>query len=65
MAKSHRSKVRKSTAKPCPNARPATELTIRLAPDEQFAFWNALRQAPKLTADQRQLAAIMRGELKA
>jgi uncharacterized protein (DUF1778 family) len=40
----------------------ATEQTIRLSPEEQIAFWNALRQTPKLTTAQRQLAAIMRGD---
>jgi uncharacterized protein (DUF1778 family) len=33
---------------------------IHLSPDEQVAFWNALRHAPELTSAQRQLAAIMR-----
>jgi uncharacterized protein (DUF1778 family) len=32
----------------------AREQTIRLAPDEQITFWNALRQTPKLTAAPRQ-----------
>jgi uncharacterized protein (DUF1778 family) len=41
----------------------AREQTIRLSPDEQLAFWNALRQKSKLTASQRQLAAIMRGDV--
>lgn len=40
----------------------AGEQTIRLSPDEQIAFWNALHQAPKLTAAQRRLSAIMRGD---
>ncbi len=31
----------------------AREQTIRLSPDEQVAFWSALRQPPKLTAAQR------------
>jgi hypothetical protein len=40
----------------------AGEQTIRLSPNQQVAFWNALRQTPKLTAAQRQLAAVMRGD---
>lgn len=36
--------------------------TISLTPDEQLAFWNALQSAAKLTAAQRDLGAIMRGE---
>lgn len=40
----------------------ASEQTIRLSSEEQIAFWEALRQAPKLSTAQRQLAAIMRGD---
>ena len=40
----------------------ASEQTIRLSPDEQIAFWNALHQPPKLTAAQRRLSAIMRDD---
>jgi uncharacterized protein (DUF1778 family) len=40
----------------------AGEQTLRLLPDEQIAFWNALHQTPKLTDAQRQLSAIMRGD---
>jgi uncharacterized protein (DUF1778 family) len=40
----------------------ASEQTVALTPDEQLAFWNALNEAPLLTASQRRLGAIMRGE---
>ena len=40
----------------------AQEQTIALAPDEQLAFWNALNAPTKLTAAQRRLGAVMRGE---
>ncbi len=40
----------------------AREQTIRLSPDEQIAFWNALQQTPRLTAAQRRLSAVMRGD---
>ena len=43
----------------------AREQTIRLTPDEQLAFWNALQQKPNLTPAQKELGAIMRGETKA
>lgn len=36
--------------------------TICLTPDEQFAFWQALDAAPKLTKAQRKLGRTMRGE---
>jgi uncharacterized protein (DUF1778 family) len=42
--------------------RAAREQVIALTPDEQLAFWNALNEAPKLTAAQRRLGALMRGE---
>jgi uncharacterized protein (DUF1778 family) len=35
---------------------------IRLTPDEQLAFWNALAQPPRLTAAQRKLGKLMRGQ---
>ena len=38
------------------------EQLIVLTPDEQLAFWNALNETPVLTASQRRLGAIMRGE---
>ena len=37
-------------------------LTLCLTPEEQLAFWNALNETPKLTAAQRRLGAVMRGE---
>jgi uncharacterized protein (DUF1778 family) len=40
----------------------ARELVVALTPDEQLAFWNALNETPVLTAAQRRLGAIMRGE---
>lgn len=36
--------------------------TIALAPGEQLAFWNALQRPVKLTAAQKKLGRIMRGE---
>ena len=36
--------------------------TIVMTPEEQLAFWNALNATPRLTAAQRRLAAVMRGE---
>ncbi|MCH8923183.1 MAG: DUF1778 domain-containing protein [Planctomycetes bacterium] len=36
--------------------------TIALSPEEQLAFWNALETPPSLTAAQKQLGAVMRGE---
>jgi uncharacterized protein (DUF1778 family) len=35
---------------------------IQLTGDEQLAFWNALNRRPRLTAAQRRLGAMMRGE---
>ena len=40
----------------------ARESVIRLSPEEQLALWTALSEPPKLTAAQRKLGAIMRGE---
>jgi uncharacterized protein (DUF1778 family) len=40
----------------------AREQTIALTPDEQLAFWNALRETPTLTAAQRRLGSVMRGQ---
>ncbi len=40
----------------------AQERTIVMTPEEQLAFWNALNATPRLTASQRRLAAVMRGE---
>jgi uncharacterized protein (DUF1778 family) len=42
--------------------RAASEHTIALSAEEQIAFWNSLNETPKLTAAQRSLASIMRGE---
>jgi uncharacterized protein (DUF1778 family) len=43
--------------------RAARENVILLSPEEQLALWTALSEPPKLTAAQRKLGAIMRGEL--
>lgn len=40
----------------------AKEGVIVMTPEEQLAFWQALNEAPRLTAAQRELGAIMRGE---
>jgi uncharacterized protein (DUF1778 family) len=40
----------------------AHEQTIRLTPDEQMTFWQALQAPPKLTSAQKRLGKIMRGE---
>jgi uncharacterized protein (DUF1778 family) len=40
----------------------AREQTIRLTPEEQLAFWNALNAPAELTAAQRELGAVIRGE---
>jgi uncharacterized protein (DUF1778 family) len=40
----------------------ARDQTILLSPDEQLAFWQALNAPSKLTAAQKRLGAIMRGE---
>jgi uncharacterized protein (DUF1778 family) len=42
--------------------RAARENVIRLSPVEQIALWTALNEPPKLTAAQKRLGAIMRGE---
>jgi len=42
--------------------RAAREQTIALTPEEQLAFWNALNETPRLTASQRRLGSVMRGE---
>ncbi|MBI1309673.1 DUF1778 domain-containing protein [bacterium] len=41
----------------------AQQNTIALTPDEQLEFWNALNEPPKLTQAQRELSAVMRGEV--
>jgi uncharacterized protein (DUF1778 family) len=43
--------------------RAARENVVRLSPEEQLALWTALNEPPKLTAAQKKLGAIMRGEL--
>lgn len=40
----------------------ARESVVRLTPDEQLALWTALSEPPRLTAAQKRLGAIMRGE---
>jgi uncharacterized protein (DUF1778 family) len=41
----------------------ARENVIRLSPEEQLALWTALNEPSKLTAAQKKLGAIMRGEV--
>jgi uncharacterized protein (DUF1778 family) len=41
----------------------ARDQTISLTPEEQLAFWTALSECPQLTAAQRHLGLLMRGEL--
>jgi uncharacterized protein (DUF1778 family) len=43
--------------------RAARENVIRLSPEEQLALWTALNEPPKLTAAQKKLGAIMRGDV--
>ena len=40
----------------------AREQIISLTPEEQLAFWNALNETPRLTAAQRKLSRVMRGQ---
>lgn len=40
----------------------AGEQIISLTPTEQLAFWTALNEPVKLTAAQKRLGALMRGE---
>jgi uncharacterized protein (DUF1778 family) len=40
----------------------AREQTIKLSPDEQLALWQSLQEPAKLTAAQKRLGALMRGE---
>jgi uncharacterized protein (DUF1778 family) len=42
--------------------RAAREKIVALTPEEQLSFWTALNEAPKLTATQRRLGSVMRGE---
>jgi uncharacterized protein (DUF1778 family) len=41
----------------------AEDRAITLTSDEQLAFWNALNQPVKLSAAQKKLGRVMRGEL--
>ena len=38
------------------------EHVIVLTPEEQLTFWNALNATPRLTAAQKRLGKMMRGE---
>jgi len=40
----------------------AQEQTIRMTPEEQLAFWNALHEPVKLTPAQLELRKVIRGE---
>ena len=40
----------------------AREYIIALSPEGQLEFWKALNETPKLTAAQRRLGSLMRGE---
>ena len=40
----------------------ARDKVIALTPEEQISFWNALSEAPKLTAAQKRLGWVMRGK---
>ena len=42
--------------------RAARERVIALTSEEQHSFWTALNEVPKLTAAQRRLGSVMRGE---
>ncbi len=42
--------------------RAAREHLLALTAEEQLAFWTALSKAPKLTAAQRRLGSVMRGQ---
>ena len=42
--------------------RAAGDRVLALTPIEQFAFWTALQEAPRLTKRQKNLGRIMRGE---
>ena len=42
--------------------RAARQQVVALTPDEQLSFWKALNEVPKLTAAQRRLGSLMRGE---
>jgi uncharacterized protein (DUF1778 family) len=38
--------------------------TIRLSPEDQLAFWNALQKPAKLTPAQKKLGRLMQGKRK-
>ena len=40
----------------------AQSQSIALSPDEQLAFWQALQEPVRLTASQKRLGALMRGQ---
>ena len=40
----------------------AREQVIAMTPEEQLAFWNALKETPRLTESQKRLGAVMRGK---
>jgi uncharacterized protein (DUF1778 family) len=40
----------------------AREQILALTPEEQLAFWKALQETPPLTARQRHLGKVMRGQ---
>ena len=61
MAKKRRRHKNRATTRQI-RASAAPQEVIRLTPDQQLALWNALNEAAKLTAAQRRLGAIMRGE---
>jgi uncharacterized protein (DUF1778 family) len=42
--------------------RAAEEQIITLSPEAQLAFWTALNETPRLTAAQKRLGSIMRGQ---
>ena len=42
--------------------RAAAEQVIAMTPEEQLTFWNALNETAKLTAAQRRLSSMMRGQ---
>lgn len=42
--------------------RAARNKVIALTPEDQLAFWTALNEPPKITAAQRRMGAVMRGE---
>lgn len=51
-----------TVAQACREVAGARQQTITLSPDEQLAFWDALRSPPKLTIAQKRLARLMQGQ---